>query len=149
MRLSCICKLRDRSPAGCNSGVTIWLKPFVVARASGVTTQRAATKMRPTRFITRHRTLHCWWMSCRHLITLVSNNMLRLLLAWMSGISTFELHRHVCYVEPVMQSVFESAEKRIVYDPVRLYDVDGQGRFRSTQWPNMQVVNGRDAVLSG
>src|SRR4029077_9062070 len=125
MRLSCICKLRDRSPAGCKSGVTIWLKPFVVARASWVTAQRAATKMRPTRFITRHRTRHCWWMSCRHLITLASNNLLRLLFARMSGISAFELHRHVRYVEPVMQSVFEPAEKRIVYDPIGLYDVDG------------------------
>src|SRR6266404_2676664 len=31
MSLSCAWKLRERSPGGCRSGVTIWLRPFVVA----------------------------------------------------------------------------------------------------------------------
>src|SRR2546423_1219396 len=33
MRLSCTCRLRERSPSGSRSGVTIWLNPFVVPSA--------------------------------------------------------------------------------------------------------------------
>src|SRR5205085_9199179 len=35
IRLSWIWKLSEKSPSGSNSGVTIWLRPFVVAKEDG------------------------------------------------------------------------------------------------------------------
>src|SRR5580765_8202793 len=56
MRLSWICRLNDRSPSACKSGVTIWLSPLVVACRRATPRPRAAIKkMSLKRFIGRNR----------------------------------------------------------------------------------------------
>lgn len=59
IRSACTCALTERSPSGCKSGVTIWLRPLVVAPAfRGVSKQKASAakrKIRPMCAVCRSR----------------------------------------------------------------------------------------------